>query len=180
MKQEDMQGFIDKMNTVFDITSSKLSKAGLIVPDKPVDAVKGINLFKEWDSMKAKYGGIANIPFGELGDFLDRWTALLSYTRWVEAVADVEQQTAGEIRETVKKQLFTVQEGNRELRDAMVYVNVTYLQLEQDYNDKLALYKQIKGLREGYETRANAISREISRRSADSNDLRRGVNRGGV
>lgn len=179
MNKEDIHGFIAKMN-VFEETSSKLSKAGLIIPDKPVDAIKAVNLFKEWDNMKARYGGIANIPFVELGDFLDRWTALISYTRWVEAVSDVEQQTAGELRSIVGKQLYTTQTGNREMRDALVYVDKTYLDLEKDYNEKLALYKQIKALREGYETRANAISREISRRSASEIELRRGVNRGGV
>ena len=180
MQHEQIQGYINKVNNVFEDTSVKLSKAGLIIPDKPVDAIQNINLFQEWDRMKAKHGGIANIPFGELGDFLDRWTALISYTRWVEAVADVEQQVAGELRETVKKQLYTTQEGNREMRDAMVYTDSTYLRLEKDYNDKLALYKQIKGLREGYETRANAISREITRRGSEQVDARRGANRGGI
>jgi hypothetical protein len=177
MNRDEILKGIEKMQ-VFKETSDKLSRAGLIIPEKPADAVQGINLFTEWEKMKQRYGGIANIPFSELGDFLDRWTALISYTRWVEAVSDIEQSSALEIRDTVKKQLYTLQTGSREIRDAMVSIEPTYIKLEQDYNEKVSLYKAIKGLREGYETRANAISREITRRGADVSDLRRGYNRG--
>lgn len=165
---------------VFDSTRSKVERAGLIIPEKPLDANNKTNLFTEWTQMKSKYGGIGNIPFNELGEFLDRWTALISYTRWVEAVADIEQQSAREIRDTVKKQLYVNQDGNREMKDALVHTDDTFISLEKDYNEKLALYVAIKGLREGYETRSNAISREITRRTQDTGDLRRGGNRGGA
>ena len=40
------------------------------------------------------------------------------------------------------------------------------------------MYMATKALREGYEIRANAISREITRRGHDVMDSRRGFNRG--
>src|SRR5690606_7291568 len=94
-------------------TKSKLKKAGLPIPPKPEDVVEGRDIFTEWENVKKKYGGISNIPFNELGDFLDRWAGLASYARWVEAVADIDQTTSREIRDTVKKQLYTIQEGSR-------------------------------------------------------------------
>jgi hypothetical protein len=161
---------------VFDVSLCKIKTAGMIIPEKPVDS---LNLFKEWETLKRKHGSVGNIPFEELGDFLDKWTSLISYTRWVEAVADVEQQSAKEVRDTVKKQLYVEKDGNREMKDALVHVDPIFVNLEKEYTEKLALYISIRGLREGYETRSNAISREISRRTQEIQDLRRGANRGG-
>jgi len=177
MDREEIFKGIEDMQ-VFEKTLAKLDKAGLIIPDKPADSALTVSIYKEWDTMKQRYGGISNIPYNELGDFLDKWTALISYTRWVESVSDIEQQSALEIRDTIRKQLYTLQAGGREIRDSMVSIEPTYIKMEQDYNEKVSLYKAIKGLREGYETRANAISREISRRSAEVVDSRRGYNRG--
>lgn len=163
---------------VRELTMAKLKKAGLPIPFRPVDAAEGVDLFTEWESLKKKHGGIANIPYAELGDFLDRWTQMLSYARWVEAVADIDQATAREIRDTIKKQLYCIQEGGRELRDAAVNTEPMYIEWEKRYIESLSVYLLSKALREGYEYRSNAISREISRRGQDQLDTRRGVNRG--
>lgn len=160
------------------ITQSKLVKAGLFTPVKPADAVNNKDLFAEWERMKQNFGGIANIPFHELGEYLDRWTQMIAYARWVEAVADIDQATAREIRDTVRKQLYTIQEGGREMKDAAVCIEPTYIELEQRYMETLATYTAIRALREGYEQRASAISREITRRSNDLVDSRRAINRG--
>lgn len=159
-------------------TQSKLAKAGLFTPVKPADVVNGTDLFAEWERMKQNFGGIANIPFYELGEYLDRWTQMIAYARWVEAVADIDQATAREIRDTVRKQLYTIQEGGREMKDAAVCIEPTYLELEKQYMETFAMYTAVKALREGYEQRANAISREITRRSNDLVDSRRAINRG--
>lgn len=166
--------------TVREITKAKIAKAGLPVPPKPRDAEEGIDLFVEWENIKRQYGSVANIPFHVLGDFLDRWTAMISYARWCEAIADIDQSTAREIRDTIKKQLYTLQEGSREIRDAMVYTEPLYREWEKRYAENYSLYIAIKALREGYEYRANAISREITRRSSDMNDTRRSINRGNL
>lgn len=163
---------------VRELTMAKLKKAGLPIPSRPVDASEGVDLFTEWESLKKQYGGIANIPYPELGDFLDRWTQMLSYARWVEAVADIDQSTAREIKETIKKQLYCIQEGGRELRDASTHTEPLYIEWEKKYIENLSIYLLTKALREGYEYRSSAISREISRRGQDQLDTRRGINRG--
>lgn len=165
---------------VREITMAKVQKAGLPVPSKPTDLVEGVDIFTEWEKMKKNYGGIANIPFPILGDYLDKWTSVVSYARWVEAVADIDQATAREIRDIVKKQLYTLQEGGRELREAMVHVEPLYREWEQKYTESLSMMIAVKALREGYERRADAISREITRRTNDVLDSRRLDNRGGA
>jgi hypothetical protein len=159
-----------------DFTLSKIKKAGMCIPERPND---NQNLFKEWETLKRKHRSMSNIPFEELGEFLDRWTSLISYTRWVESVADLEQQSTKEVRDMVKKQLYVNKDGNREMKDALVHIDPIYKDIEKKYIEKLSLYTSIRGLREGYETRSNAISREISRRTQEIQDLRRGANRGG-
>lgn len=165
---------------VRELTMSKIKKAGLSIPPKPEDLADGVNLFNEWDNLKSSYGGIANIPFPILGDFLDKWTSLVSYARWVEAVADIDQATAREIRDTIKKQLYVLQEGSRELREASVHTEELYREWEQKYVENLSMLIAVKGLREGYEQRVDAISREITRRINDISDSKRASNRGGV
>ncbi len=180
MDREAIQQGIQDMLSLKEITKNKLKKAGLFIPARPSAVVNGVDLYSEWEALKRRYGGIANIPHEELGEYLDRWTAMISYTRWVEAVADLEQATAREIRDTIRKQLYTLQEGGREIRDAMVYTEPLYQEWERKYTEALALYIQVKALREGYEQRATAISREITRRGTDMLDVRRSINRGQV
>lgn len=163
---------------VRESTKAKIAKAGLPMPPKPQDAVEGRDLFTEWERLKKKFGGVANIPFNDLGDFLDRWTGMIAYARWCEAIADIDQATAREIRDTVKKQLYTLQEGGRELRDAAVHTEPLFIEWEEKYTENLSMYIAVKALREGYEHRANAISREITRRGNDVMDTRRSMNRG--
>lgn len=177
MNREDIENGIEKLE-VYKKTQDKLKRAGLIIPSKPKEAVEGMDLFTEWEDMKRKYGGVANIPFNELGNYLDKWSAMIAYARWTEAVADIDQQSAREIRDTIQKQLYTVQDGGRELRAASVATEPLYIKWEQEYTEKLALFIAVKGLREGYEQRANSISREITRRGNDMTDGRRVINRG--
>lgn len=166
--------------TVRETTKAKIAKAGLPFPSKPTELAEGIDIFTEWEQMKKSYGGIANIPFPVLGDYLDKWTSIVAYARWVEAVADIDQATAREIRDTIKKQLYTLQEGARELREAKVHIEPLYREWEQKYTESLSMMIAVKALREGYERRADAISREITRRMNDVLDSRRLDNRGGV
>ena len=166
--------------TVREITKAKIEKAGLPIPSKPEELAEGIDIFSEWENMKKAYGGIANIPFTVLGDYLDKWTSIVAYARWVEAIADIDQATAREIRDTIKKQLYTLQEGGRELREAMVHTEPLYREWEQKYTESLSMMIAVKALREGYERRADAISREITRRMNDALDSRRLDNRGGA
>jgi len=157
------------------LVDANLKKAGLPLPPKPQNAE---NLYQEWEMIKGKHGGVANIPFRELGDFLDKWTGLVSYARWVEAIADIDMQTAREIRDTIKKQLFTLQPGGREQKDALVQTDPLYIKYEVTFTKNLAMYTATKALREGYEYRTNSISREITRRGNDISDTRRSNNRG--
>jgi hypothetical protein len=166
--------------TVRETTMAKITKAGLPIPDKPKDLMDGTDIFSEWEQMKKNYGGIANIPFPALGDYLDRWTSMVAYARWVEAIADIDQATAREVRDTIKKQLYTLQEGGRELREAKVHIEPLYREWEQKYTESLSMMIAVKALREGYERRADAISREITRRMNDALDSRRLDNRGGA
>jgi hypothetical protein len=155
-----------------------LRKAGLFVPSKPLEAVQGISLDDEWENMKRRYGGISNIPYNELGDYLDRWTAMLSYARFCEAVADIDKTTSIEIRDTVKKQLYLCQEGSRELRDAGVYTEPLYIDWENRVIENTAKYSLARMVRENYESRVSAISREITRRGNDFASTRLNNNRG--
>ena len=161
--------------TIREEVRSNHVKAGLPLPPKPENSD---NLYNEWEQIKKKYGGIASIPFHELGDFLDKWTGLVSYARWVEAIADIDTATAREIRDTVRNQLYALQDGSRELRAATVCNEPLYREWERKFTEAHAMYMATKALREGYEIRANAISREITRRGHDVMDSRRGFNRG--
>ena len=133
--------------TVRETTMAKITKAGLPIPDKPKDLIDGVDIFFEWEQMKKSYGGIANIPFPALGDYLDRWTSMVAYARWVEAIADIDQATAREVRDTIKKQLYTLQEGGRELREAMVHIEPLYREWEQKYTESLSMMIAVKALR---------------------------------
>lgn len=175
--RQNIQGDIDRYSTKV-IAENKITKMGLPMPPKPPDAQGDANIFDEWEGVKSSYGGMANIPFNVLGDFLDRWTGLTVYARWVESVADIDQATAREIKETVKKRLYAVQEGSREIKDAKVFTEEIYNEWHFKYTEKLTSYITIKALREGYELRMNAISREITRRLGDVSDIRRATNRG--
>lgn len=175
-RQEINQGVQDFV--VREKTMAKLKKAGLPQPPKPQDISDGVDIFGEWETLKKRHGGLSNIPHNVLGDFLDKWTGMVSYARWVEAVSDIDQATSREIRDTVKKQLYCLQEGGREIRDARVHVEPLYTEWEQKYTENLSMYIATKALREGYEHRANAISREITRRGNDMTDNRRSMNRG--
>ena len=179
MNRQQIEQEVDNY-TVRKTTMAKIAKAGLPTPQKPKDLVEGIDIFTEWEQMKKNYGGIANVPFPALGDYLDRWTSMVAYARWVEATADIDQATAREVRDTIKKQLYTLQEGGREIREAMVHIEPLYREWEQKYTESLSMMIAVKALREGYERRADAISREITRRMNDVLDGRRLDNRGGV
>ncbi len=163
---------------VRELTMAKIKKANLPIPSRPVDVAEGVDIFIEWEKLKKKYGGMANMPYPELGEFLDRWTQLLAYARWVEAVADIDQISAKEIRDTIKKQLYVLEEGGRELKDAVTNTEPLFIEWQRKYIESISTYLLAKALREGYEYRCNAISREISRRGQDQIDTRRGINRG--
>lgn len=171
--EEGVKLFVSKESTM-----AKIRKAGLPIPPKPEDAVNGKNLFTEWDSMRKRYGGVANIPHADLGEFLDRWSGMVSYALWVEAIADIDRATASEVRDTIKDQLYTIQEGNREIRSATVATEPLYLEWELKFTEALSMFTVTKTLRLGYENRLNAISREITRRGGDVADTRMGINRG--
>lgn len=177
METEKIHKTIEGMKT-WEVVENQLGKAGLPIPSKPVANVEGADIFKEWDNLRKMYGGVANIPHDELGDFLDRWNSLIAYARWVEAVADIEQATARETRDTIKKQLYMNQDGGRELRDAAVTTDPLYIEWETTYTINLARYIAVKALREGYEYRMASISREITRRGDDINGARRAANVG--
>lgn len=175
MDRSQIESYAQELE-VNEETKQKLIAAGLVIPKKPTQQVDGVSIFDEWDRMKRQYGGVANIPNSELGEYLDKWTSLIAYARWTEAVADMKQQSAREIRDTVQKQLYTLQDGSREIRAAMVSIEPIYLKWEKEFTERQALYIAVKGLREGYEQRAFSISREVSRRTQDIDSHRRAHN----
>lgn len=179
MDRKEIEKNIEDMISASKV-AAKLKISSLPVPKKPDFLNDNITIFDEWDRLKKNYGGIANIPFNELGDYLDKWSSLISYARWIEAVADIKQATSREIRDIVEKQLYVLQDGGRELRAAAVHTEPLYIQWENKFIEDFAYYIAVKGLREGYECRANSISREITRRTTESSDVRRNLNRGGV
>ena len=173
-------GDILKQVDSYDVQANVISKvkdAGFIIPPKPLEVVQGINIVTEWNNIKKKYGDISKIPYSTLGEYLDKWTEMISYIRWIESVADLEFQSSREIKEMMRKQLYTIQEGNREMKDAMVYVNKDFIESNNQFIQNQANYIAVKGLRESYEQRANAISREITRRGAELSDTSRASNR---
>lgn len=175
MNREQIQKEVDDY-AVRAETMNKLKQAGLPIPK--ATAFGDSDIFDEWDNLKKTYGGVSNIPFNTLGDFLDKWTGIISYARWVEAIADMDLTTSREIRDTIKKQLYTIQDGGRELRDASVHIDPMFVEYEKKFVADSAMYTATRALREGYEYRANSISREITRRGSDVMDGRRSGNRG--
>ena len=179
MTRNEIEHGIEKMVQSSKV-ATKLQTAGLPLPSKPAYTESRINIFDEWETLKKTYGGIGNIPFDDLGNYLDKWTALVSYARWTEAIADIKQTSSKEIRDTVEKQLYTLQDGGRELRAASVHTEPIYIEWENKYIEDNTYYISIKGLREAYEHRANEISREITRRASEVDNTRRSYNRGGA
>lgn len=175
----NIKEIVDKVKG-YDFQAKALTKAksvGLIIPPKPYEVIEGVNIVTEWNNIKKKYGDISKVPFGKLGEYLDKWTEMISYIRWIEAAADLEYQSSREIKEMMKKQIYTLQEGGRELRDALVYIDEEFVKVNERFIENQANYIAVKGLREGYEQRANAISREITRRGQDMTDGTRASNR---
>lgn len=166
---------IDNILSIPYSAVERVERLELPIPAKPVEVVEGIDILVEWDRLKTQHGGISNIPTVRLGDFFDKWTALLAYTRWVEAVADIEHASIREARDMIKKQIYTIKEGSRELRDALVYTDEEYIKLSNLYIEKLTFYILMKALRESYEYRVTAISREITRRGYEITDVVRRV-----
>lgn len=179
MTRNEIENGIEKMVQSSKV-ATKLNLAGLPIPHKPSSLDSKVNIFAEWEIIKKNYGGIGNIPFEELGNYLDKWTALVSYARWSEAIADIKQTASREIRDTVEKQLYTLQDGGRELRAASVQTEPLYIEWENKFIEDNTYYTSIRGLREAYEYRANAISREITRRASEVDNTRRSLNRGGI
>jgi hypothetical protein len=179
MTRSDIESGIEKMIQSSKV-AAKLQVAGLPIPKKPQCLSNNVTLFEEWEKLKKTYGGIGNIPFDELGDFLDKWTAVISYSRWIEAISDIKQLTSREIRDTVEKQLYTLQEGGREIRAASVHTEELFIQWENRYLEDSTYYLSVRGLRESYEYRANSISREITRRASEAEGSKRSYNRGGA
>lgn len=177
MERDQILNSIQSMSVQADV-NAKLQQVGLCVPPTPTDVTQHSNLYVEWDALVRQCGGLGNVPFDKLGDYLDRWAGLSAYARWAEASADIQRTIATEMRDTVKKQLYLLQDGNREMRDASVFVEPIFLHWEGKFLEYTTLYTAMKSLREGYEKRADAISREITRRTADVTDVRRGANRG--
>lgn len=176
MKHHEIQQEIEEYQIREEVKANQV-KAGLPIPPKPANSD---SLYEHWELMKKKHGGISNIPYNQLGDFLDEWTGLVSFARYVEAIADIDTATAREVRDTIQKQLYTLQNGGREIRAALVANEPMYREWERKFTESQAMYLATKALREGYEIRANAISREITRRGNDLTDTRRGINRGGT
>jgi hypothetical protein len=154
----------------------KFKVAGLPVPKKPKTMDNVVDIFDEWENLKNNYGGTSNIPFNEIGEYLDKWTNLIAYTRWLEAISDIKQSSAREIKNTVEKQLYVIQDGGRELRAASVATEPLFIEWENKYIEDNSYHTLLKGLREGYEYRLNAVSREISRRTAEINNSGRSYN----
>ncbi len=162
--RETVEATASNMETRKKVTES-IHSTGLIIPPRPTNSE---DLFKEWESFKNKYKGLGDMPYSALGDFLDRWASLIAYALWVEAAADTEYRTAREIRDTVKNQLYTLQEGGREIRAATVSTEELYIKWQTKCIEKEAIYIAIRSLREGYEHRASSISREITRRNSEA------------
>ena len=173
LQREDIKRNIDTFIKTKEQALYKLKKANFPIPDKPQNSE---TLFQEWDELKKRYGSVADIPYHTLGDFLDRWASMLAYARWAESNAEINMITSREIRDTVKKQLYNLQDGGREAKDAAVYNENIYLEWERKYLEDTTLYSMIVSLREGYEQKMSAISREITRRGDDFKDSRRSSN----
>ncbi len=158
-----------------EAVANKIKRANLPLPTRPDETQTDI--FNRWENMKRNYGGVANIPYSELANFLDEWAVLLSYARYVEAVSDIDQISSREIRDTIRKQLYVIQEGNRELRDAAVYTEPLLIEWQNKYIEDATSYTVFRSLREAYEFRLQGVSREITRRGSDNLDIRKTINR---
>lgn len=175
MTRDDIKKTVERMMSKSKNVIQQLKTIGLPIPQKP-ESLGNMNIFQEWEQLKKQYGGVGNVPHKELGEFLDKWNSLISYARWLEAVADAKQANSREIRDTIKKQLYTLQEGSRETKDALVHTDPLYLQWEEQYIEDLTYYITLKALRESYEYRATSISREITRRGDDVENTQRVIN----
>ena len=164
--------FLEDMNKVPSKVIDELtSLVGLPVPERVANAE---SLYAEWDTLKSQWGGVGNIPHDKLGDFLDKWSQLIAYAKWVEASADIRQAKSREARDTLKTMLFAEFDGSREIRASLVMNDPDFIRLEIEYTTELTRLLAVRALREGYESRYASISREISRRTGEFSTMRRG------
>ncbi|BAU28229.1 hypothetical protein DFP93_101306 [Aneurinibacillus soli] len=154
----------------------RIKRSGLPIPLKPTEPEA---MSTEWNEMNQQHGGLSNIPFDELGNFLGKWDALTAYARYVEAVADLEQTAIKERKDHVKSQLYVLSEGTREIRYASCQSDPLYVGLQHKFEIAEATYTAMRALREGYEGKVNVISREITRRGNELQGTRLSSNRGG-
>lgn len=154
----------------------RIKRAGLPIPQKPTEPEV---MSEEWDRMNQQHGGLSSIPFHELGNFLGKWEALAAYARYVEAVADLERTALKERKDHVKSRLYVLSEGTREIRYALCQSDPLYVDLQHRYEFADATFTVARSLREGYEGKVSAISREITRRGNEASGTGISSNRGG-
>lgn len=144
-------------------------------PDPIVDNTTGeiISIFQKWSSLRKRYGSVANIPNWELADYLDQWAELLAYARYQEAITDIDAGTLQEIRDRLYDQVYISEEGGRELRAALAGADAMFVEYSEKFTEAVVHNKLVRSLRESYEYRYNAVSREISRRQGDTNTTKR-------
>lgn len=136
-----------------------------------------ISIFQKWSQLRKRHGGVANIPYHELADYLDQWAELLAYVRFQEAIQDIDCGAYMEIRDRLYDQVYISEDGGRELRAALAGAHELYVEYSKKFTEAQVALKLTQSLRQSYEYRYYAVSREISRRQGDMSQTKRSQGR---
>ncbi len=161
----DIRKEIENFNQTKSIVNIIL-KAGIPIPNK-VD----IDLEDEWGAVKNKYNGLSNIPSPLLGEYLDKFSTILGYAYYCQAIADYESMSLKTQKEFAKEKLFLIQPtmSNKDTQVALVHNEPLYCELTEKYLIEYGKWRIITALVNSYERKTEAISREITRRGNEIN-----------
>lgn len=154
-----------------------IQKAGLSRPHRPAMDVES-----EWDEVKTKFGGISNVPYTLLGDYLDKFNSALGFAYYCQGIADYESIAMKTRLEFVKELMFLSKPvmSNKDTQYALVMNEPEVIKLTAEYTKEYGKWKIISAMVNSYERKAEAISREITRRGSEASIGGRASNVGGT
>lgn len=136
----------------------------------------------DWDEIRTKFGGISNVPYAMLGDYLDKFNSALGFAYYCLAIADTESIALKTRLDFVKDQLFLTMPtmSNKDTQYAMVLSEPEVIKMTAEYTKEYGKWKILAAIVNSYERKAEAISREITRRGAEASLSNRASNVGGT
>jgi hypothetical protein len=151
----------------FDIKENvlqKLKDTKLPIPNYGLD----VNIVDEWEAIRQQYIDLSNVPYTLLGEYYEKFSAMIAYSLVEESMADIDLAIAKSKVNLAEEMLLLIQPKARaDVQQASSHAEEIYINAEKERLEKYAYYKMMSALNSGYVGRRDAISREISRRQKE-------------